>query len=56
VIRLDQFIGAAGVPVAAAGEATTYKETVSGSPLPTFKLLKRGLVPVWAFALTGGLG
>ncbi|MFI7223556.1 NAD(P)/FAD-dependent oxidoreductase [Nonomuraea angiospora] len=36
--------------------AIAYKEAVSGSPLPTFGLLKRGLVPVWAFALTGGLG
>ncbi|MET9240436.1 FAD-dependent oxidoreductase [Nonomuraea sp. NPDC003709] len=36
--------------------AITYKETVSSSPIPTFKLLKQGLVPVWAFALTGGLG
>ncbi|WP_431908827.1 NAD(P)/FAD-dependent oxidoreductase [Nonomuraea jabiensis] len=36
--------------------AVAYKETVSGSPLPTFGLLKRGLVPVWAFRLTGGLG
>ncbi|MGP3955172.1 NAD(P)/FAD-dependent oxidoreductase [Nonomuraea sp. 3N208] len=35
--------------------ATVYKETVSSSPIPTFKLLKRGLAPVWAFALTAGL-
>ncbi|MET7326792.1 FAD-dependent oxidoreductase [Nonomuraea sp. NPDC005650] len=36
--------------------AVAYKETVSGSPMPTFRLLKRGLVPVWAFALSAGLG
>ncbi|SEG82908.1 NADH dehydrogenase, FAD-containing subunit [Nonomuraea solani] len=35
--------------------AVTYKETVSGSPITTFRLLKRGLVPVWAFAMTAGL-
>ncbi|WP_327583050.1 FAD-dependent oxidoreductase [Nonomuraea sp. NBC_00507] len=35
--------------------AVVYKETVSSSPIPTFKLLKRGLVPVWMFALTAGL-
>ncbi|HEX4817736.1 MAG TPA: FAD-dependent oxidoreductase [Nonomuraea sp.] len=35
--------------------AVAYKETVSSSPIPTFRLLKRGLVPVWAFALTAGL-
>ena len=34
--------------------ATAYKETVSSSPMPTFKLLKRGLVPVWMFALSAG--
>ncbi|NRQ40199.1 FAD-dependent oxidoreductase [Nonomuraea sp. NN258] len=36
--------------------AVAYKETVSGSPLPTFRLLKRGLVPVGAFRLSAGLG
>ncbi|MFI7124381.1 NAD(P)/FAD-dependent oxidoreductase [Nonomuraea sp. NPDC050153] len=36
--------------------AIAYKETVSGSPIPTFRLLKRGLVPVWVFALSAGLG
>nr|WP_188195037.1 FAD-dependent oxidoreductase [Nonomuraea sp. SYSU D8015] len=36
--------------------AVIYKETVTRSPLPTFRLLKRGLVPVWAFALTAGRG
>ncbi|MEV0228791.1 FAD-dependent oxidoreductase [Nonomuraea sp. NPDC050786] len=36
--------------------AVTYKETVSSSPMPTFKLLKRGLVPVWMLALSAGLG
>ncbi|MFG6198006.1 NAD(P)/FAD-dependent oxidoreductase [Nonomuraea sp. JJY05] len=36
--------------------AITYKETVSSSPIPTFTLLKRGLVPVWVFALSAGLG
>jgi NADH dehydrogenase FAD-containing subunit len=35
--------------------AVLYKETVSSSPMPTFRLLKRGLVPVWMFALTAGL-
>ncbi|MGI5292264.1 NAD(P)/FAD-dependent oxidoreductase [Nonomuraea polychroma] len=35
--------------------AVAYKETVSSSPITTFRLLKRGLVPVWAFALTAGL-
>ncbi|MFC4119704.1 NAD(P)/FAD-dependent oxidoreductase [Nonomuraea zeae] len=35
--------------------AIVYKETVSSSPMTTFKLLKRGLVPVWMFALTAGL-
>ncbi|MEV0619856.1 FAD-dependent oxidoreductase [Nonomuraea sp. NPDC050404] len=34
--------------------AIVYKETVSGSPIWTWKLLKRGLVPVWVFALTAG--
>ncbi|GAA2827139.1 NAD(P)/FAD-dependent oxidoreductase [Nonomuraea rubra] len=34
--------------------AIAYKETVSSSPLPQFRLLKRGLVPVWAFGLTAG--
>ncbi|MFG1701994.1 NAD(P)/FAD-dependent oxidoreductase [Nonomuraea sp. M3C6] len=34
--------------------AVAYKETVSGSPLPTYKLLKRGLVPAWVFSLTAG--
>ncbi|TDD33519.1 FAD-dependent oxidoreductase [Nonomuraea terrae] len=36
--------------------AVAYKETVSSSPFPTFRMLKRGLVPVRAFALTAGLG
>ncbi|WP_211370661.1 NAD(P)/FAD-dependent oxidoreductase [Nonomuraea turkmeniaca] len=35
--------------------AVVYKETVTSSPMVTFKLLKRGLVPVWVFALTAGL-
>ncbi|MFI7704742.1 NAD(P)/FAD-dependent oxidoreductase [Nonomuraea sp. NPDC049480] len=35
--------------------AVIYKEMVSSSPMPTFKLLKRGLAPVWALALTAGL-
>lgn len=35
--------------------AVAYKETVSSSPMQTYRLLKRGLVPVWAFALTAGL-
>ncbi|MFC5832040.1 NAD(P)/FAD-dependent oxidoreductase [Nonomuraea insulae] len=35
--------------------AVVYKETVSSSPIQTYRLLKRGLVPVWAFALTAGL-
>jgi NADH dehydrogenase FAD-containing subunit len=34
--------------------AIAYKETVSGSPLPTYRLLKRGLVPVGLFRLTAG--
>ncbi|TMR98186.1 FAD-dependent oxidoreductase [Nonomuraea basaltis] len=34
--------------------AVVYKETVTSSPMPTFRLLKRGLVPVRAFALTAG--
>ncbi|MFD0477619.1 hypothetical protein ACFQ0B_62595 [Nonomuraea thailandensis] len=34
--------------------AIAYKETVSSSPIITFKLLKRGLVPVWTFGLTAG--
>lgn len=34
--------------------AIAYKETVSSSPLSTFRLLKRGLVPSWAFRLTAG--
>ncbi|WP_201760683.1 MULTISPECIES: FAD-dependent oxidoreductase [unclassified Nonomuraea] len=34
--------------------AISYKETVSSSPLPTVRLLKRGLVPVRAFALSAG--
>ncbi|MGW0802801.1 NAD(P)/FAD-dependent oxidoreductase [Nonomuraea sp. NPDC002799] len=34
--------------------AVVYKEVVSGSPIQTYRLLKRGLVPVWAFALTAG--
>ncbi|MEV0391142.1 FAD-dependent oxidoreductase [Nonomuraea sp. NPDC050643] len=32
--------------------AVTYKEVVSSSPMVTYRLLKRGLVPVWAFALS----
>ncbi|MBF8194235.1 FAD-dependent oxidoreductase [Nonomuraea sp. K274] len=36
--------------------AVRYKETVSSSPFPTFRLLKRGLVPVGMFALTAGRG
>ncbi|QFY08477.1 FAD-dependent oxidoreductase [Nonomuraea phyllanthi] len=36
--------------------AVAYKETVSSSPMPTFWLLKHGLVPVRAFALTAGRG
>ncbi|MEV4178119.1 FAD-dependent oxidoreductase, partial [Nonomuraea sp. NPDC049709] len=32
--------------------AVFYKETVSSSPMPMFRLLKRGLVPVRAFALS----
>ncbi|MGP4098782.1 NAD(P)/FAD-dependent oxidoreductase [Nonomuraea sp. KM90] len=32
--------------------AVFYKETVSSSPIPMFRLLKRGLVPVRAFALS----
>ncbi|MEU7833031.1 FAD-dependent oxidoreductase [Nonomuraea sp. NPDC049129] len=35
--------------------AIVYKETVSGSPLPTYRLLKHGLVPVGLFRLTAGL-
>jgi NADH dehydrogenase len=35
--------------------AIAYKETVSGSPMPTYRLLKRGLVPVALFRLTAGL-
>ncbi|MEV1179170.1 FAD-dependent oxidoreductase [Nonomuraea sp. NPDC049784] len=35
--------------------AVTYKEAVSSSPMPTFKLLKHGLAPVWALALSAGL-
>jgi NADH dehydrogenase FAD-containing subunit len=35
--------------------AIVYKETVSGSPMPTYRLLKRGLVPVGLFRLTAGL-
>ncbi|TDD08173.1 FAD-dependent oxidoreductase [Nonomuraea deserti] len=35
--------------------AVAYKEAVSSSPLPTYWLLKRGLVPVRAFALSAGL-
>ncbi|MEU7854940.1 FAD-dependent oxidoreductase [Nonomuraea sp. NPDC049141] len=35
--------------------AIAYKETVSSSPLPTYRLLKRGLVPVGLFRLTAGL-
>lgn len=35
--------------------AIAYKETVSSSPLPTYRLLKRGLVPVALFRLTAGL-
>ncbi|WP_268958741.1 NAD(P)/FAD-dependent oxidoreductase [Nonomuraea aridisoli] len=34
--------------------AVAYKETVSNSPFPTFRLLKRGLMPVRALALTAG--
>lgn len=34
--------------------AVAYKETVSGSPMPTYRLLKRGLVPVALFRLTAG--
>ncbi|SDI11324.1 NAD(P)/FAD-dependent oxidoreductase [Nonomuraea jiangxiensis] len=36
--------------------AILYKETVSSSPLTTYKLLKRGLVPVALFSLTAGPG
>jgi NADH dehydrogenase FAD-containing subunit len=36
--------------------AVAYKETVSGSPIPTYRLLKRGLVPVATFRLTAGRG
>ncbi|GAA3559183.1 FAD-dependent oxidoreductase [Nonomuraea rosea] len=36
--------------------AIVYKETVSSSPMLTYRLLKRGLVPVWAFALSAGIG
>ncbi|NUR86145.1 MAG: FAD-dependent oxidoreductase [Nonomuraea sp.] len=32
--------------------AVRYKEAVSSSPMPTYRLLKRGLVPVWVFRLT----
>ncbi|TDD19610.1 NAD(P)/FAD-dependent oxidoreductase [Nonomuraea diastatica] len=35
--------------------AVAYKEMVSSSPLPTYRLLKRGLVPVRAFALSAGI-
>ncbi|MFD1539900.1 NAD(P)/FAD-dependent oxidoreductase [Nonomuraea guangzhouensis] len=35
--------------------AIAYKETVSSSPMPTYRLLKRGLVPVGLFRLTAGL-
>ncbi|MEV6148994.1 FAD-dependent oxidoreductase [Nonomuraea sp. NPDC052129] len=35
--------------------AIVYKETVSGSPMPTYRLLKHGLVPVGLFRLTAGL-
>ncbi|MEU7744785.1 FAD-dependent oxidoreductase [Nonomuraea sp. NPDC049158] len=35
--------------------AIAYKETVSGSPMPTYRLLKHGLVPVGLFRLTAGL-
>ncbi|WP_431893457.1 NAD(P)/FAD-dependent oxidoreductase [Nonomuraea sp. bgisy101] len=34
--------------------AVFYKESVSSSPIPTFRLLKRGLVPVSLFRLTAG--
>ncbi|WP_433509795.1 NAD(P)/FAD-dependent oxidoreductase [Nonomuraea sp. CA-143628] len=34
--------------------AIVYKETVSGSPMPTYRLLKHGLVPVGLFRLTAG--
>lgn len=33
--------------------AIRYKEVLCASSFPTFKLLKRGLVPVWMFRLTG---
>ncbi|MCK2218062.1 FAD-dependent oxidoreductase [Actinomadura sp. ATCC 31491] len=36
--------------------AVAYKEAVSRSPLPTYRLLKRGLVPVRAFALSAWPG
>ncbi|MFI6598527.1 NAD(P)/FAD-dependent oxidoreductase [Nonomuraea sp. NPDC050536] len=36
--------------------AVRYKETVSGSPLPTYRLLAKGLVPVWMFLLVVGFG
>lgn len=35
--------------------AIAYKETVSSSPLQTYGLLKRGLVPAGVFRLTAGL-
>ncbi|MEU4224212.1 FAD-dependent oxidoreductase [Nonomuraea sp. NPDC026600] len=35
--------------------AIAYKETVSSSPMPTYRLLKRGLAPVGLFRLTAGL-
>ncbi|MBT2228614.1 NAD(P)/FAD-dependent oxidoreductase [Nonomuraea sp. NEAU-A123] len=35
--------------------AIAYKETVSSSPMPTYRLLKRGLVPVGLFRLTAGV-
>ncbi|MEV4086870.1 NAD(P)/FAD-dependent oxidoreductase [Nonomuraea fuscirosea] len=35
--------------------AIRYKETLCASAMPTFKLLKRGLVPVWMFRLTATL-
>jgi NADH dehydrogenase FAD-containing subunit len=35
--------------------AIAYKETVSSSPMPTYRLLKRGLAPVGLLRLTAGL-
>jgi hypothetical protein len=35
--------------------AVVCKEMASRSPIPVFRLIERGLVPVWAFGLTAGL-